>query len=85
MSKEAEKPNAVFHHQEHSDTAASASNPLYPTSGPMPYRVMVASGTGMFPVVVNAATGDDAAALAHAENPGCKVVLVEPAPQKKAA
>lgn len=69
-------------HQEQSSTAASIGNPLYGESGPMLYRVTVASGFGMKPVDVEAKTGDEAAELALRDHPGCKVAHVTPAPQR---
>jgi hypothetical protein len=61
----------------HSDTAATVGKALYGPSGAMDYRVTMGDGRM---AVVNAATGDDAAARALARLGG-KVVLVEPAPQ----
>ena len=82
---EDEKPNAIFHHDKISETAASAHNPLFPSSGVMLYRVTVANGAALTTVDVEAATGDEAAAKAIAGQPGLKVAHVEPAPQKRAA
>lgn len=80
------KPNAVFHHQEHSPTAASIGSEVsYPNGGMQLYRVTVANGSALSFVDVEASGGDDAATKALQANPGLKVAHVEPAPQKKAA
>ena len=63
-----------------SPTAASRTNRLYKGSGAMDYRVVLGqSGGAMMAAVVNADTGDDAAAMAIARHPGWKVVKVSPA------
>ena len=62
----------------HSETAATVGHELFGPSGAMDYRVTMADGRK---TVVNAKTGDDAAASALAELGG-KVVHVEPAPKK---
>ncbi len=59
-----------------SPTAASAFNPLFPTSGPMLYRVEFERGA--FEDVM-AATGDAAAEAGLRLQPGGKVVRVNPA------
>lgn len=64
----------------HSETAATVGRKLYPDSGPMLYRVMLAGGTVPW-ADIEAATGDDAAAKVLARHGG-KVVHVEPAPQQ---
>lgn len=62
-----------------SPTAASAFNPLFPTTGVLKYRVEFERG-GYEDVV--AAGGDDAAAMALRLNPGAKVVRINPAPAR---
>lgn len=89
MSKPADadtKPNAVFHHQEHSATAATIGSEVsYPNGGEQLYRVTLANGAALSSFDVMASGGDDAANKAIAQKPGLKVAHVEPAPQKKAA
>lgn len=88
MSKPADadtKPNAVFHHQEHSDTAQTVGRELYGTSGVQTYRVLLATPMGSMPIDVEAATGDDAAAKALEKHPGCKVAHIAPAPRAQKA
>lgn len=72
-------------HKERSPTAASVGNRLFPDSGPMLYRVTVATGLGLIPVDVTAATGDSAAEQVLAKHPGCKVASVVPAPEEAKA
>lgn len=83
-TKEPETPNATFLHREDSPTAASGHNRLYRGSGVQTYRVMVATGMGMIPNDVEAASGDEAAELTLAKYIGGKVAHVAPAPQKAA-
>jgi hypothetical protein len=63
-----------------SPTAANATNPLYGPSGVMRYAVVLAmQGGARQGTVVEAATGDEAAAMASAKYPGWKVAYVGPA------
>lgn len=65
--------------RETSPTAANSTNRLFGPSGAMDYLVILAmSGGAQKPVKVNAATGDDAAAIALGKNPGWKVGFVGP-------
>jgi hypothetical protein len=65
-----------------SPTAASASNPLYGPSSEMLYRVTLSGGAGLLTCDVDAFSGDDAARNALSKHLGCKVMHVEPAPQR---
>lgn len=65
--------------REPSKTAASASNRLFGSSGAMDYRVVLVNGSAQTAVIVNALTGDDAAARALGRHPGQKVAFVGPA------
>lgn len=72
-------------HEAGSPTAASVGNPLFGSSGVIPYRVTMQTAFGNSAVVdVEAATGDEAALAAHALHAGCKVLHIEPAPKKAA-
>lgn len=63
-----------------SPTAASAWKPLFSASGKQPHRVTLGiAGGGFKSVLVDAVTGDDAAAGALISNVGWKVVHVAPA------
>ena len=75
------KPNAIFHHQERSETAATVGDAKFPNGGEQLYRVTVANGAALSFVDVRASGGDDAAAKALNGQPGLKVAHVEPAPQ----
>lgn len=67
--------------QGRSATAATVGNALYGVSGAMSYRVTVNGGMGLaFPDIV-AASGDEAAEIAHKRFPGSKVTHIEPTPQ----
>lgn len=72
------KEGAVLH-TANSESASTVGNVKFGPSGVMAYRVVMAGNNGLFAVVVEAASGDDAAANAHAKHPGNKVTLVEPA------
>lgn len=72
-------------HTETSPTAASAANPLFGPSGVQTYQVTLATPFGQMTERVEAATGDEAAALALADHTGAKVVYVGPAPQRAKA
>lgn len=65
--------------REPSPTAASASKRLFGPSGAMDYRVVLMNGSAQTAMRVNAATGDDAAAMALARHLGLKVAYVGPA------
>lgn len=65
--------------REPSATAASKANPIFGPSGAMDYRVVLVNGSAQSAVVVNAVSGDDAAANALARHPGQKVAFVGPA------
>jgi len=72
---------AVFHTRD-SDTAANSSNRKFGVTGTIAYDVLVQTGMGGRAMArVEAASGDDAAALALAQYPGAKVAHVEPAPR----
>lgn len=74
----------VLTHRETSETAASATDRKFPTSGVQTYRVQMQSANGLGAVVdVQASTGDDAALAALGKLPGGKVVHVEPSPQQR--
>lgn len=75
--------DGLLTHRETSDTAASATDRKFPSSGEITYRVLVATGMGSMLKDVEASTGDEAAvkALAHF-GVGAKVAHVEPAPKK---
>ncbi len=75
----------ILTHDAVSPTAATVGNRLFEDSGPMKYRVMVATGMGFIPFDVVAKTGDDAAAAALAKYPGTKVASVNPAPAGETA
>ncbi len=62
-----------------SPTAASAFNPLYPSSGSMVYRCVMRDGQV---ADVKAATGDEAALSALARFPGGFVTSINPAPKQ---
>ncbi len=62
-----------------SPTAASIVNRLYGVSGEQPHRVVLGGGNGVFAVVVNATTGDEAATEALKGRMGMKVLHVGPA------
>lgn len=62
-----------------SNTAASVSRRLFGPSGVMPYQVILANGSARTAVVVDAATGDEAAEKALRKHPGQKVAYVGPA------
>ena len=63
-----------------SPTAASAFNPIHPTSGSILYRCALRDGSY---VDVEAATGDEAALKALAKRPGAFVTGINPAPQAR--
>ena len=65
--------------REPSATAANSSKRLFTGSGAMDYRVVLMNGSAQSAVVVNAATGDEAADKALARHPGMKVAYVGPA------
>lgn len=63
-----------------SPTAASASNPLFGVSGVIPYAVQMQTAFGgLAKLIVEAATGDEAAVKALAQAPGSKIMHIEPA------
>jgi hypothetical protein len=62
-----------------SDTAANAHNRLFPKSGAIAYRVVLANGKALSSTVVTAETGDEAAEKALAKFPGLNVTNVTPA------
>jgi hypothetical protein len=68
-----------------SDTAATIGKPLYGPSGAMSYRVTVVGGMGHVFADIVAASGDDAAEIAHKRYPGNKVTHIEPTPQDAVA
>ncbi len=70
--------------REPSATAASSTKRLFGSSGAMDYRVVLVNGSAQSAVVVNATTGDDAAAQALARHPGQKVAFVGPATRSDA-
>lgn len=66
-----------------SETAATVGNRLYGDTGSIDYTVRMQTAMGgLIATVVNASSGDLAAAKALDEYPGAKVVHIEPAPRK---
>lgn len=70
--------------REPSPTAASATNRLFGVSGEIDYRVVLMNGSAQSSVIVQAATGDEAAATALSRHPGQKVAFVGPSTRSDA-
>lgn len=82
MTIKAEREEGPLLHSEASPTAASAHDRKFGPSGVQAYRVLLAPGGGgavAKAATVDAATGDEAANAALAQNPGWKVAYVGPA------
>lgn len=72
---------AVFHTRD-SASAANSSDRKFGVTGVIAYDVLVQTGMGGRATArVDAASGDEAAALALEQFPGAKIAHVEPAPK----
>jgi hypothetical protein len=74
-----EADTGKLHHREYSATAASVTDRKFPNSGVIRYLVVIQNGDVRTGKVVEAATGDEAAAKALTLNGGGKVAYVGPA------
>jgi hypothetical protein len=74
-----EADTGKLHHREYSATAASVTDRKFPDSGVIRYLVVIQNGDVRTGKVVEAATGDEAAAKALTLNGGGKVAYVGPA------